>query len=98
MATNKVATAGNNGVSGPTKTLIDAGATLPYATVSGTLAGDNWTADKETAIRHSVSQTQGTTGNPTSEVYSETMNLRYAYASGNSDTGRKANNALVPRT
>ena len=98
MALNYVAVAGNNGVSGPSKALIDAGATLPYATVTGTLAGNNWTGNKKTAIRHSVSQTQGTAGNPTSEVYSETMNLRYAYASGNSDTGRKANNALVPRT
>ena len=100
MATNSPVAAGNNGVSGPTKTLIDAGATLPYATVTGTLAGNNWTGNKKTAIRHSVSQTQGTAGNPTSEVYSETMNLRFAYDTDTieTDTGRLLNNSLVPRT
>ena len=38
---NASTAAGNNGVCGPTKALIDAGASLPYATVTGTLAGNN---------------------------------------------------------
>ena len=75
MALNTLVAAGNQAVSGPTKAEVDADADkviLPMATYSGTLAGNNWTANKKTAIRHSVSQTQGTSGRPTSEVYSET--------------------------
>ena len=108
MALNYVAVAGNNGVSGPTKAEVDGTSAsgnskviLPQATVSGTLAGNNFTANKTTALRWSVSQTQGTTGAPTSEVYSETCNLRYAYgntATIETDSGRYANGTATPRT
>ena len=108
MALNYVAVAGNNGVSGPTKAEVDAASSsgnskviLPQATVSGTLAGINFTANKTTALRWSVSQTQGTAGAPTSEVYSETANLRYAYgntATIETDSGRYANGTATPRT
>tara|TARA_R100001129_G_C5142032_1_gene196213 strand:+ start:140 stop:466 length:327 start_codon:yes stop_codon:yes gene_type:complete len=108
MALNYVAVAGNNGVSGPTKAEVDAASSsgnskviLPQATVSGTLAGNNFTANKTTALRWSVSQTQGTAGAPTSEVYSETANLRYAYgntATIETDSGRYANGTATPRT
>ena len=109
MALNYVAVAGNHGVSGPTKAEIDAVTAdtgggvviLPQATVSGTLAGNNFTANKTTALRWSVSQTQGTAGAPTSEVYSETCNLRYAYgntATIETDSGRYANGTATPRT
>ena len=108
MALNYVAVAGNNGVSGPTKAEVDAASSsgnskviLPQATVSGTLAGNNFTANKTTALRWSVSQTQGTAGAPTSEVYSETANLRYAYgntATIETDSGRYANGTATHRT
>ena len=108
MALNYVAVAGNNGVSGPTKAEVDGTSAsgnskviLPQATVSGTLAGNNFTANKTTALRWSVSQTQGTAGAPTSEVYSETCNLRYAYgntATIETDSGRYANGTATPRT
>ena len=102
MALNTLVAAGNDAVSGPTKTEVDADADkviLPMATYSGTLAGNNWTANKKTAIRHSVSQTQGTSGRPTSEVYSETCGLRFAYSTIESaDTGVYANGTRVPRT
>ena len=102
MALNTIASAGNSGVSGPSKTEVDADADkvlLPMATVSGTLAGNDFTANKDTAIRHSVSQTQGTSGRPTSEVYSETCGLRFAYSTIESaDTGVYANGTRVPRT
>ena len=108
MALNYVAVAGNNGVSGPTKAEVDGTSAsgnskviLPQATVSGTLAGNNFTANKTTAVRWSVSQTQGTAGAPTSEVYSETCNLRYAYgntATIETDSGRYANGTATPRT
>ena len=102
MALNTLVAAGNDAVSGPTKTEVEADADkviLPMATYSGTLAGNNWTANKKTAIRHSVSQTQGTSGRPTSEVYSETCGLRFAYATIESaDTGVYANATRVPRT
>ena len=108
MALNYVDVAGNNGVSGPTKAEVDGTSAsgnskviLPQATVSGTLAGNNFTANKTTALRWSVSQTQGTAGAPTSEVYSETCNLRYAYgntATIETDSGRYANGTATPRT
>ena len=102
MALNTIVAAGNSGVSGPSKTEVEADADkvlLPMATVSGTLAGNNFTANKDTAIRHSVSQTQGTSGRPTSEVYSETCGLRFAYATIESaDTGVYADGTRVPRT
>ena len=108
MALNYVAVAGNNGVSGPTKAEVDGTSAsgnskviLPQATVSGTLAGNNFTANKTTALRWSVSQTQGTAGHPTSEVYSETCNLRYAYgntATIETDSGRYADGTATPRT
>ena len=108
MALNYVAVAGNNGVSGPTKAEVDGTSAsgnskviFPQATVSGTLAGNNFTANKTTALRWSVSQTQGTAGAPTSEVYSETCNLRYAYgntATIETDSGRYADGTATPRT
>ena len=109
MALNYVAVAGNNGVSGPTKAEVDGTSAsgnskviLPQATVSGTLAGNNFTANKTTALRWSVSQTNSsTTGRPNSEVYSETANLRYAYgntATIETDSGRYANGTATPRT
>ena len=102
MALNTVVAAGNSGVSGPTKAEVEAATEnriLPQATVSGTLAGNDFTANKKTAIRHSVSQTQGTSGSPTSEVYSETCGLRFAYATAlSADSGRYANGTAVPRT
>tara|TARA_R100000781_G_scaffold554_2_gene947 strand:+ start:849 stop:1175 length:327 start_codon:yes stop_codon:yes gene_type:complete len=108
MALNYVAVAGNNGVSGPTKAEVDGTSAsgnskviLPQATVSGTLAGNNFTANKTSALRWSVSQTQGTAGAPTSEVYSETCNLRYAYGNTSTietDSGRYANGTATPRT
>ena len=108
MALNYVAVAGNNGVSGPTKAEVDGTSAsgnskviLPQATVSGTLAGNDFTANKKTALRWSVSQTQGTAGAPTSEVYSETCNLRYAYGDTSTietDSGRYANGTATPRT
>tara|TARA_B100000029_G_scaffold208400_1_gene206225 strand:+ start:1476 stop:1796 length:321 start_codon:yes stop_codon:yes gene_type:complete len=73
-----------NGIAGPTKAQITAGATLPYAVVTGTLAGDDRYATKTTAIRHSVAKTSG--GSTASEVYSETMALRFAYPDVESDS------------
>ena len=102
MALNTLVAAGNDAVSGPTKTEVEAATEnriLPQATVSGTLAGNSFTANKKTAIRHSVSQTQGTSGRPTSEVFSETCGLRMAYSTSESaDTGVYANGTRVPRT
>ena len=102
MALNTLVAAGNQAVSGPTKAEVEADADnvlLPMATYTGSLAGNNWTANKKTAIRHSVSQTQGTTGRPTSEVFSETCGLRMAYSTSESaDTGIYANGTRVPRT
>lgn len=92
---NLAAAAGDGGVSGPSNPTPGT-PQLPLATVTGTLEGGNRfganaTANlKGTAIRHSVAQTQGgdswngsadTTGNR-SEVYSETLNLRFAYGGG----------------
>ena len=102
MALNTLVAAGNQAVSGPTKAEVEADADnvlLPMATYTGSLAGNNWTANKKTAIRHSVSQTQGTSGRPTSEVFSETCGLRMAYSTSESaDTGIRANGTRVPRT
>ena len=102
MALNTLVAAGNQAVSGPTKAEVEADADnvlLPMATYTGSLAGNNWTANKKTAIRHSVSQTQGTSGRPTSEVFSETCGLRMAYSTSESaDTGIYANGTRVPRT
>ena len=102
MALNTLVAAGNQAVSGPTKAEVEADADnvlLPMATYTGSLAGNNWTANKKTAIRHSVSQTQGTSGRPTSEVFSETCGLRMAYSTSESaDTGVYANGTRVPRT
>ena len=87
---NASVAAGNNGVCGPTKTLIDAGASLPYATVTGTLAGNNLDGNKSTALRFSVAGTQGGAVALKSEVYSETMCFRTAYAGQDGDTGVEA--------
>jgi len=98
---NASTAAGNNGVCGPTKALIDAGASLGgtgYATVSGTLAGDDFTANKATALRHSVAGTQGGSVANKSEVYSETMCLRTAYAGQDGDTGKTDDDTDTGRT
>jgi len=84
---NASTAAGNNGVCGPTKALIDAGASLPYATVTGDLENDNFDGNKSTALRHSVAGTQGGSVALQSEVYSETMCFRTAYAGQDGDTG-----------
>ena len=86
------------GVAGPTgpiprtgNTAVAAASALPLATVTGTLAagnkyGTNGTGSlKGSAIRHSVAKTKsGVTA--ASEVYSETMNFRTAYAATESDS------------
>ena len=86
------------GVAGPTGPIprntdnaVAAASALPLATVTGTLAADNKYATngtaslKGTAIRHSVAKTKtGTTLD--SEVFSETMNFRTAYAGVESDS------------
>ena len=101
MALNTVVAAGNNGVSGPNKTVVGAdadGMILPRATVSGTLAGNNFTANQKTAIRHSVAKTNST-ATASSEVYSETCGLRVPYATTlSADSGRYADVTAVPRT
>ena len=87
-----------NGVSGPTgpvprttNAAVAAASALPLSTVVGTLQagnryGSHGTATlKGTAIRHSVAKTKtGTTLD--SEVFSETMNFRTAYAGVESDS------------
>ena len=87
MANTTVA-AGDNGVAGS-----DA-AGLPSATVTGTLAGNDFSADKTTALRHSVAKTQKGFGSAVavSEVYSETQSMRYAYS------GVEADSPAVTRT
>ena len=92
---NASVAAGNNGVCGPTS---PAGTTLPYATVSGTLAGNNFSANKTTALRHSVAGTQGGAVANKSEVYSETMCLRTAYAGQEGDTAKEADGGDTART
>ena len=106
MALNTIVAAGNGGVSGPSKAEVEADADkvlLPMATVSGDLANNNFTANKKTAIRHSVAKTNST-ATASSEVYSETCGLRFAYATAeggthpSADTGVYANGTQVPRT
>ena len=80
--------AGNNGVCGPTSPSTST--KLPYATVTGTLAGNNFDGNKSTALRHSVAATQGGATALKSEVYSETMCFRTAYVGQDGDTGREA--------
>jgi len=94
-----------NGVAGPTSPVprttnaaVAAGSALPLATVSGTLAGNNFSADQTTALRHSVAGTQGGTGFPKSEIYSETMCFRTPYSAVESDTGIEANGTGIART
>ena len=84
---NASVAAGNNGVCGPTS---PAGTTLPYATVTDTLAGNNLDGNKSTALRFSVAATQGGATALKSEVYSETMCFRTAYAGQDGDTGVEA--------
>ena len=86
---NPSVAAGNNGVCGPTSPSTST--TLPYATVTGTLAGNNFDGgNKFTALRHSVAATQGGDTALKSEVYSETMCFRTAYAGQDGDTGVEA--------
>ena len=83
-----------NGVAGPLAAGITADSDkvmLPLATVTGTLAAGNKYATNATAnlkgsaIRHSVSKTKsGTTA--ASEVYSETLCFRTAYAGQEADS------------
>ena len=84
---NASTVAGNNGVCGPAS---PAGQTLPVATVTGTLAGNNFDGNKSTALRFSVAATQGGATALKSEVYSETMCFRTAYAGQDGDTGVEA--------
>ena len=85
------------GVAGPTgpvprttSSAVAAASALPLATVTGTLAagnkyGTNSTGTlKGTAIRHSVAKTKS--GSVASEVYSETMAFRTAYAGQEADS------------
>ena len=80
--------AGINGVCGPTSPSTST--TLPFATVTGTLAGNNLDGNKSTALRFSVAGTQGGSVALKSEVYSETMCFRTAYAGQDGDTGVEA--------
>ena len=82
---NPTVAAGDQGVAGPTT--ANAGE-LPLATVTGTLAGDDFSATLTTAIRHSVCRSEKGYGNavPASEVYSETQSMRYAYADVEADS------------
>ena len=93
---NAARAAGNTGVFGPTSPSTST--TLPYATVTGTLAANNFSATKTTALRHSVAGTQGGAVANKSEVYSETMCLRTAYAGQDGDTGKRGNGADTART
>ena len=90
MANTTVA-AGDNGVAGPT---TDNAGALPLATVTGTLAGDDFSATLTTALRHSVAKTQKGFGSAVaaSEVYSETQSWRTAYS------GVEADSPAVTRT
>ena len=88
---NPTVAAGDQGVAGP----ITANAgDLPLATVTGTLAGGDFSADLTTALRHSVAKTQKGFGSAVaaSEVYSETQNWRTAYS------GVEADSPAVTRT
>ena len=93
---NAAGAAGNNGVFGPTSPSTST--TLPYATVSGTLAANSFTANKTTALRHSVAGTQGGSVANKSEVYSETMCLRTAYKGQDGDTGKTNDGTDTGRT
>ena len=88
---NPTVAAGDNGVAGPIA--ANAG-DLPLAVVTGTLAGDDFSATLTTALRHSVAKTQKGFGSAVaaSEVYSETQNLRTAYS------GVEADSPAVTRT
>ena len=85
---NLTTAAGDNGVAGS-----DADG-LPSATVTGSLAGDDFSATETTALRHSVARTQKGYGNAVaaSEVYSETQSWRSAYS------GVEADSPAVTRT
>jgi len=87
MANTTVA-AGDNGVAGSSAT------GLPAATVTGTLAGSDFSATSTTALRHSVCKSQKGFGSAVaaSEVYSETQAWRTAYA------GVEADSPAVTRT
>ena len=94
---NASTAAGNNGVCGPSSPVprtnndaVSAANSLPIATVTGTLAGNNFDGNKSTALRHSVAATQGGATALKSEVYSETMCFRTAYVGQDGDTGREA--------
>ena len=71
---NPTVAAGDNGVAG-------SAASLPAATVTGSLAGSDFSATGTTALRHSVAKTAKGFGSavPASEVYSETQSMRFAY-------------------
>lgn len=88
---NPTVAAGDNGVAGPIA--ANAG-DLPLAVVTGTLAGDDFSATLTTALRHSVCKSQKGYGNAVaaSEVYSETQNFRTAYS------GVEADSPAVTRT
>ena len=82
-----------NGTSGPLAAGINADSDkimLPLATVTGTLAANNKYAThatanlKGSAIRHSVAKTKA--GAAASEVYSETLCFRTAYAGQECDS------------
>ena len=85
---NLTVAAGDQGVAGS----VAAG--LPGATVTGSLAGDDFSATQTTALRHSVAKTQKGYGTAVaaSEVYSETQAWRTAYA------GVEADSPAVTRT
>ena len=94
---NASTAAGNNGVCGPSTPVprtgndaVAAANALPIATVTGTLAGNNLDGNKSTALRFSVAGTQGGAVALKSEVYSETMCFRTAYAGQDGDTGVEA--------
>jgi len=86
---NPTTAAGDNGVAKAT-----VAGDLPIATVTGTLAGADFSADETTALRHSVAKTAKGYGSAVaaSEVYSETQGLRFAYS------GVEADSPTVTRT
>jgi len=73
---NPTTAVGDNGVASATTP-----GDLPLATVTGSLAGSDFSATETTAIRHSVARTQKGFGSAVaaSEVYSETQDMRFAY-------------------
>ena len=73
--------AGDNGVAGTA-------ASLPAAAVTGTYAGGDFTdgtSGNTTALRRSVSRTQGGASGLVSEVYSESQGFRTAYSGVEAD-------------